>query len=225
MTRTEGPHQEGNGPSIQVTPYHRTLVGVDIEGSTSRTNVQRAALRRLMYELVDEAMEAAGIDAQCCDEPLDRGDGILALVHPVDNAPKTVLLGTVLPTLSMLLRRHNIRKPELALRMRAVVHAGEIHYDGRGCFGEAVDLSCRLLDAPELKRRLVRTGAPLILVVSEDIFNAVVRHGYDGIDTESFEPLAHHVVLAGRKHRGWVTVPETGMIPVQSTDPGLASVS
>jgi hypothetical protein len=163
-----------------------------------------------MYGLVEEAMLTAGIDEACRDELLDRGDGVLAIVHPVDEVPKTVLLNTMIPALSTLLAQYNNRdhtQPK-ALRMRAVVHAGEVHYDQRGCFGEAVDLSFRLLESPELKRRFAHSDAPLVLVVSDEIYCSVVRHGYEGIDQQGFEPLVQ-VQMAGRLHRGWVSFPDT----------------
>jgi GTP diphosphokinase / guanosine-3',5'-bis(diphosphate) 3'-diphosphatase len=40
------------------------------------------------------------------------------------------------------------RKATEARRLRVVLHAGEVHYDGNGCFGEALDIAFRLLDAP-----------------------------------------------------------------------------
>jgi len=204
--------------SSRVTPHHRILFGIDIEGSTSRTNVQRGEIRRVMYDLVEEALVTAGIGEAYRDDLMDRGDSVLAMIHPVDQAPKTLLLDTVVPTLAMLLFRYNSRCSVRTLRMRAVVHAGEVHYDDRGCFGEAVDLSCRLLDSRVLKKRLVHTDAPLILVVSEDIYSSVVRHGYEGIDQHRFEQLIH-VQMAGRRHRGWVNIPEAATIPRQRIRP------
>ena len=68
------------------------------------------------------------------------------------------------------------------LRLRAVVHAGEVNYDANGCFGEALDIAFRLLDAAHVKKALQAAADPLILVISGDIYRAIVRHGYDGID-------------------------------------------
>ena len=45
-----------------------------------------------------------------------------------------------------------------------VIHAGEIHFDGMGYFGEALDVAFRLLDAPRLKNRLRQVVTPLVLV-------------------------------------------------------------
>jgi hypothetical protein len=53
---------------------------------------------------------------------------------------------------------------------------------------------------------LLETADPLILVISADIYNSVVRHGYDGIDQHAFRPLAH-VHIAGKRHPGWIQTP------------------
>jgi len=190
-------------------PCYRTILALDIEGSTTRTNSAKAWLRTVMYELLEEALRGAGIAERHRDGLVDRGDGVLALIHPVDDVPKTALLSSVLPTLARLLREHNSGNPDRQFRLRAVVHAGEVHYDQRGCFGEALDIAFRLLDAPAVKHRLERTTAPIVLVVSGDIYRCVVRHGYDGIDDNGFESIVS-VTVGRTRHRGWVQVPEDG---------------
>ncbi|HEX5119074.1 MAG TPA: hypothetical protein VFW65_28125 [Pseudonocardiaceae bacterium] len=207
-------NRTAEGASRTITPYHRSIVAIDVEGSTTRTNMARARLRWVMYDLLETALEMAGINDQWRDELVDRGDGILALIKPVDEAPKTLLLAELMPTLGSLLACYNTEYPAHALRMRAAVHAGEVHYDDRGCFGESVDLSCRLLDAPELRQRLAAADAPLILVVSEEIYRSVVRHGYAGIDGNAFEPLVR-VQLGTVRYRGWVSFPDGGVVPAQ----------
>jgi hypothetical protein len=87
------------------------------------------------------------------------------------------------------------------------MHAGEVHYDANGCFGEALDVAFRLLDAARVKRALRETADPLVLVISGDIYSSVVRHGYDGIDQQAFRPLVR-VQVAGRRYPGWVHVCE-----------------
>ena len=88
-----------------------------------------------------------------------------------------------------------------------MVHAGEVHYDANGCFGEALDIAFRLLDAALVKRALRVGTDPLILVVSGEIYRSVVRHGYDGIDQHAFRPLVR-VQVAGNHYRGWIRIPE-----------------
>ncbi len=184
---------------------HRAVLAVDIENSTARTNVAKAALRDAMYDLVTKALTASGIGADCRDPFIDRGDGILILIPPVDRVPKTLLLSSVIPTLHRLLTGYNARHPEDQFRFRCVVHAGEVVYDSRGPFGETLDLAFRLLDAPEVKSALRRAAAPLVLVISDDLYRSVVRQHYSGIGMP-FEPAAT-VWIADTAHRGWLYVP------------------
>jgi hypothetical protein len=167
-------------------PCHRAIVAVDMAGSTARTDTAKVALRCALYEVFEHALHAAGIDDDLHDPLVDLGDGILAVIHPT--VPKTLLLNTFVPALGeRLAEQHD-------LRLRVVVHAGEVLYDQRGRCGQSLDLSFRLLDAPELKRLLARAAAPLVLVVSEEIYRTVVRHGYPGIDADalfpSFRPMS-----------------------------------
>jgi class 3 adenylate cyclase len=192
-------------------PCHRAVVALDIERSTSRPDPVKAELRSKLYEVFDAALLEAGIRRQYRDRFIDRGDGILALIHPVDQAPKAALLKTAIPALSQLLTDYNVSLPRASraqrqLRVRVVVHAGEIHYDANGCFGEALDIAFRLLDAAHVKKALQASADPLILVISGDIYRAIVRHGYDGIDQCASHPLVR-VRIAGNRYPGWIHIP------------------
>jgi hypothetical protein len=198
---------------VQSLPIHRSILAVDIEKSTGplRTNPVKEELRRQVYRLLETAMASAGIERRHLDPFEDRGDGVLALIHPVDEIPKTLLLNPFVPELTRLLLAYNADLPpgeeaRLGLRLRVVVHAGEVHYDGRGYFGEELDVACRLLDAPRVKKSLRETTAPLVLVVSEDIYWAIVRHDYDGIRGETFLPLVR-LQVSGRRRLGYVQTP------------------
>jgi hypothetical protein len=193
-------------------PHYRAIVALDIESSTTRPNPVKGELRNKAYELFEIALCTAGIGKRYRDPFIDRGDGILALVHPVDQAPKALLLNRAIPLLSRLLAEYNASlprhsQPQRQLRIRVVVHAGDVHYDTNGCFGEALDVAFRLLDAARVKKALRESPDPLVLVVSEDIHSSVVRQGYDGIDHESYHPLVR-VCVAGRRYPGWVRCPD-----------------
>jgi hypothetical protein len=187
-----------------IQPRQRTILAVDIEGSTERNNSARAKLRDDMYALLEQALLDSGITEDLREPFLDRGDGAIALIHPADTVPKTILLSTFIPLLSEQLAKHGMTAD--GFRLRAAVHAGHVHSDQRGMFGEDIDVTMRLLDSPELKARLRRSSAPLVLVVSDYIYRSVIRHGYDGIDERTFAPLVH-LRVGGLSYQGWVQIP------------------
>jgi hypothetical protein len=196
-------------PDIQLFPgpVHRLIVVVDIEGSTKRTNPVKGQLRRDLYELLERALQDAGITARHLEPYTDRGDGVLILIRPHDDVPKTLVLGRLMPILAALLvtRNASVAWPELRLRLRAVVHAGEVHGDDRGFYGDDIDTACRLLDAPKLKRALRdAAGSPLVLAISDEIYTGIVQHGY--LNAGPYRPLGR-IRVGNRSRRGWMDVP------------------
>src|SRR5580704_1993377 len=211
--RGSRPNPAGLEEVMRSVPRHRSIVAIDIERSTSpeRTNPIREELRHEAYRLLGTALRTAGITDVHCDPLADRGDGVLVLIQPADEVPKTLLLNPLVPALVTLLAERNAslgaaERYRRELRLRVVIHAGEIHYDGKGYFGEALDVAFRLLDAPRLKNRLRQAATPLVLVVSEEIYWSIVRHDYEGIPESAFDPLVG-VRVAGRRRQGWVHVP------------------
>ncbi|MFD0689331.1 hypothetical protein [Actinomadura fibrosa] len=207
LVDASGPRAPAAGRA-DVRPRYRAILAVDIEGSTRRTDPVKGELRRTLYQFLEEAFWRAGIEERCREAFVDRGDGALVLVHPLDEVPKTLLLHPVVPILGDLLDEYNsaltsVPDPDRRIRVRVAVHAGEVHSDGRGNFGEALDVACRLLDAPQTKRALRGASGPLVLVVSEDIYHGIVRHGYEGISADGFLPLVR-LEVTGRRLRGWV---------------------
>jgi hypothetical protein len=195
---------------VKLIPLHRIIVAFDMEKSTHplRTNPIKGELRSQIYQLLREAMLDAGIEAAHCDAFADRGDGILMLIRPVDEVPKPTLITRLAPRLAELLDDYNRNLPRAdggrrRLRLRMVVHAGEVHRDGNGCFGEAIEVACRLLDSPQLKRHLNESPDSLALVVSDDIYWGVVRHEYDGIQASCYRSQVRTHV-GGRRRTGWV---------------------
>ena len=189
-----------------IQPRHRMIVAVDVEGSTNRTNFARAQLRLDMYDALEEALRASGVTEDVREPYLDRGDGALALIHLSDRVPITRLFDTFTPVLNELLARHRVARPDRTFRLRVAIHTGVVHFDLRGAYGEDIDITVRMLDDPQLKARLSHTTGLLVLVVSDYLYRTVIRHGYDGIDADTFEPLVR-VKVATQTYLGWVQVP------------------
>lgn len=166
----------GRGLLRRPRAHQRTIVALDIERSTSRPDDVKAELRQTMYALFDAALRAAGIQPRHRDRFADRGDGLLALIHP-DHAPR-VLLRRVIPALGLLLAEHN----------------------ANGCFGETLDAAFRLLDAPSVKDTLQAAQAPLVLVVSAGL-DGFAHTGQSG---RAFPRVS--VQVAGHEHEGRVSL-------------------
>ena len=129
----------------------------------------------MLYELFDAALRSAGVSARRRDRFTDRGDGLLALIDPADQA---LLLNLVDPCFPPASGRYNAGLPDPGgrdrhLRVRVVMHTGNVHDDDNGCFGEALDIAFRLLDAPRVKTALKTAQGPALLVVSGDVHNLV----------------------------------------------------
>jgi len=186
-------------------PVYRSILAVDVEGSTKRTNPEKGELRRTMYDVLDRALRGAGIGREDLEHPADRGDGVLLLFRPHDDVPKTVLLGRLIPRLTALLSEHNATAAQPDLRLRAVLHAGEIYDDGWGFYGEDLDVAFRLLDSPAIKRALRDAStSPLVLVVSEEIYSGEIRQGYVDVGPQV---QSVSVRVAKRRRRGSVHIP------------------
>ena len=189
-----------------IQPRQRTIVAWDVEASTTRTNMARAAMREDMYHVFEAALLACKITEDLREPFEDRGDGGVVLIRPVDGLPKTMFLRTFVPLLNDMLEEHGNTYPNRRFRLRVAIHSGEVLFDRNGFFGEDVDITFRLLNAPELKKRLRQSAAPMVLVVSDHIHRSVVRHDYAGIDGRTFEQTID-MVVAGLPCRGWVQVP------------------
>lgn len=219
LAETNGSISSFNGKQSRRTvldPMYRSILAVDIEGSTRRNNRVKEELRYEVYRLVGEALCVTGIGSQHYHHPFtDRGDGFLVLLRPVDEIPKRLLLSHLIPTLARLLAAYNssvspAEQPRV-LRLRAVIHAGEVLYDGKGFFGEDLDVAFRLLDAPRFKAELKSATVPLALVASDYIYQSVIKHGYEGIDDQEY--LQRVTVNVGdQRRKGWVHLPPAGGI-------------
>ena len=150
----------------------------------------------MLYELFDAALRSAGIGARRRGRFTDRGDGLLALIDPADQAR---LVNLVLPAFGQLLTSYNANLPhpdgrDRQLRVRVVIHAGNVHDDDNGYFGEALDAAFRLLDAPLVKAALREAHGPLLLVGSANVDDPGAPYGRDGVGyTASDRPITAEV--------------------------------
>ncbi|NXY96930.1 hypothetical protein HYE82_21605 [Streptomyces sp. BR123] len=223
-------------------PVNRTILLLDIERFSRRDDVVQVVLRRTLNKIVDQTLEAAGVEAtQQYRE--DRGDGLIVLISA--DVAKTVLLRSLLTAVPDLLHEHNLLASDSAqMRLRIVLAAGEVAHDPHagttgGLVGHDLNQACRLLDADVLRSALAaRQDEHCVLAVSAPVYEGVVRHGHRGVRPELFEEADVTVkdgVLPAWIHRGAAPdrmparsaapAPEAAPGPVRAPEPGRVPAS
>jgi hypothetical protein len=181
------------------------MLVADIEGFNrlERDNPIRILLRRALYGILGDALEAAKV-SPAQRELHDRGDAVLVLVAP--QVSKTVLFDPLVVQLRAGLRRHNrISARAARMRLRVALHAGEVVHDEQGLVGEDLNALFRLLDADPLRDALAASGAELALLASEVMY-AVVRQWPDcAIDPAWFQKV--RVLVKETDTTAWLYVP------------------
>jgi hypothetical protein len=102
------------------------------------------------------------------------------------------------------------------LRVRVALHQGVIHRAAHGYVGPAVVEVCRLRDAEVVRTALAQAPAPLVVVVSDDLYRDVLGAGYHGLPASAFT----QVDIESKKYRaaGWLYVPAPGHQPDRIRD-------
>jgi hypothetical protein len=200
------PTQPPGGPLPELADsYYRAILLVDTENYSGRSDAVKGRLRAHLERMVRHAIAAAGISPAQHDPPHDEGDGLCVLFGP--EVPKNRLLHPLVPALARQLVCHNSAAPERErIRLRLVVDAGDLRRDTRGYYGAALDEAYGLVNSQELRGCLRQTPAPLVLAVSPEIYEGIVRHEYDGIDQAAYARLA--VRLKQRRLDAWVHYPQ-----------------
>ncbi|HEU5474263.1 MAG TPA: hypothetical protein VFV67_26750 [Actinophytocola sp.] len=195
-----------------VDPRYELIVAIDTAGSGSWDDLTQLRARTLLDELVQAAFRAAGIPWHKLRTE-DRGDGMILFIPAT--VPKTQVLDAVIPYLSAGLRDCNRRRGQgPRLRLRVAVHAGEVLHGPLGCVGTDLNLTCRLVNSRPVCRVFTHhPDADLILIASEAIYQAMVRHNHRNIDPARFTRV--HVGVKEVRAKAWIHIPE----PRRATPP------
>ncbi|MFF4219616.1 nucleotidyl cyclase domain-containing protein [Streptomyces nondiastaticus] len=183
-------------------PSNKTILLMDVEKSGGRRDTEQAVVRHMLYAVLHETLSAASIEPTEYRSE-DRGDGVFVLIDP--SVPKPALLRALLTTAPERLASNNRLASEAAqIRLRIVVHTGEVALDDFGAVGGDVVHAFRLLDSTALREALLTTPEPSVLCVSEAVYQGVVHHAHPGVRPEHFHPLAvdskEGVTLTGWYH-------------------------
>jgi class 3 adenylate cyclase len=196
-----------HGPSFRTTdrgPLYRSMMVLDVAGFGRLANLAQLEVRTALFAALRGAFRGTGVRWSALAVE-DRGDGAIVLAPPT--VSKVELLDPVIPNLVARIREHNAAAdPGRRIRMRVSVHAGEVHRDATGWTGTDLNVACRLVANAVVSRHLLqRPAADVLVVVSDAVYDAVVRHGYRRIDPGAYEPV--HVAVKELSARAWLHVP------------------
>jgi hypothetical protein len=181
-------------PAIDWTGQICPIVFTDITAFSAqrRNDEDRLALRRAMYDMLQRALEAAGLPWRELHTE-DRGDGTLIVIPP--DTPAAAVAAQALGHLAAALRQHNQSASEaLRMQLRLALHAGPVTRDAQGLTGHAINQTARLVQARVLRKYLHQTQADLGIIVSAYLYDHVIRqHGGQPIGAADYRKIRFRV--------------------------------
>jgi hypothetical protein len=192
-------------------PSMRSFLVLDVERSRDRNNLQRQAVRKDLYAVLDGALEGAGIKREEVTVE-DRGDGALAVF---DRSVLDVLVGVIDGLVKHLAVMNTAKAPPDWLRLRFAVHFGLVHQDPHGWSGAALDETFELnglLSAKDMLRSADR--AQSVLVVSDEVYRQVVCHKYRQLDPSVYRKAEDNGTI------GWCMLPGYSAPPLPGSSHG-----
>lgn len=186
-------------------------------GDRRRDDDVQLHVRAALYRLLQTAFDAVGVPWRACHRE-DRGDGVLIVVPALISTEP--LVSPLADFVRAGLRRHNKLSSEAAqIRLRMVLHAGHVSFDPYGVVGQTLVHAFRLLDAPAFKAALAATRCELGFVVSDRVYDDVIRHGPGLIDPDLYDAIS--VSLKETEVRAWVYFPPGSVRPALDAWPSL----
>lgn len=166
-----------------------SIVLIDVVQS-ARSGVQwQQRMRNDLYALVEDVVRYRGL-AWGSLPFSDIGDAIRVVV-PLDRVQPTQVVDLFILGLSAGLREHRRCASEAArIRLRVAFDLGLVERHQHGWVGDALVRTARLIDAEPLREALRSDPSlDLAVVVSDPMYESVVRHGHGFISPGSFREV------------------------------------
>jgi hypothetical protein len=181
--------------------FYGLLVGVDIENFTKLDTLGQSLAQTALSEALDLAAHRALLDrgAWVCQP---RGDGELAIL-PAGTDVAWVISEFAARVIEALAELRDSAPTSPPIRLRMAMHHGPLTTGRFGAVGHAPIATCRLLDAPVVRRVLAaETSCSMVLVVSERLYEEVVRTRFYGLAPERFQRI--RVAAKGTSYTAYV---------------------
>ncbi|HEY0540077.1 MAG TPA: hypothetical protein VGD53_17035 [Actinoallomurus sp.] len=169
----------------------------------SRTSDQQDVIRRGLDIVMGQTLKALGFSLDRCGRRHD-GDGMLLLAPP--ELGNRSLVEQLPHLLGVELRKYNSGiGTEGQIRLRVVLHAGEVGEDKNGFTGDTMVRNARLLGSKALHKALARSNGTVALMTTPEYFREHIR-GNPAAEPERYWRV--RVAEKETKVRAWVCLPD-----------------
>jgi class 3 adenylate cyclase len=180
-------------------PRHHVFAYADIEGSSRLSTPDKEQVQKDLAAMLQTACDRAGMEEVHWG---DRGDGYL--IVSLTDVPVRKVIESFAESVDTALAARNVGATRL--RVRLIVHQGDILSGEKGWRGSQLDRAARMVDATEVKAAL--KAAPdgrMAFVIAPELYHSVIR-GYPAPDPTTFRlrrldtkegPLESWVTITG----------------------------
>lgn len=184
---------------------YRLVLAVDVEKYSTRDAREQLRAQTELHRIISLAARNTGLDQRDWYEQVS-GDGELVVLPEDADVPAVVGDFThQFETVLCEFNRTMITGPRL--RLRVALHHGTLTPGPFGPAGDAPIVVSRLLDAKPLRKVLAdQQDRDLALIVSQSLYQDVVRTGFCSLDPAEFQPV--RVNAKGIQYHGFVRRPE-----------------
>jgi hypothetical protein len=175
-----------SAPTVLQDRDLHSIVLIDVAGSAFRDAPGQRRMRDDLYSLVFDLAADTGLDLNAL--PFDDiGDG-LRLVIPVNVLGPGRVIDLFVPGLAAGLREHRRHvSPQARIRMRVCFDMGIVEPHRRSWTGYPLVRAARLVNADPVRAALLANPeVDLVAVVSDVMYESVVRHRFGLIPPDSF---------------------------------------
>ncbi|MFC8102796.1 hypothetical protein [Streptomyces sp. NPDC057363] len=184
-------------------PHRRLCLAVDVEQYSRFDTRTQSAIQSELVRMLDEAAALTGLDRAAWKRQ-PQGDLEFAVLP--DATPENAVLGPFVHHLAVRLGDRNARPAVQRVRLRMAVDIGVVADAALGHAGPAPVAVARYVNALQLKAVLATlTAADLAVIVSDRLYQDVVRSGQQALDPEHY--VRAHVRVKEFGGYGWIRVP------------------
>ncbi|MCF3106582.1 hypothetical protein IPZ58_34205 [Streptomyces roseoverticillatus] len=189
-----------------VIPHRRLCLAADMEQYSRLDTRTQSAVQADLVRLLEETAKLTGLDrAAWARQP--QGDQEFAVLP--EGTPEATVLGPFVHHLAVRLGILNARPAAPRVRLRLAIDTGVVADAALGHAGPAPVAVARYVNAPQLKAALAAlTSADLAVIVSDRLYQDVVRLGHPGLEPAQY--VQAHVRVKEFGGYGWIRVPGHG---------------